>query len=296
MSGYFHDKVAVVTGAASGFGLGISQRLLHMGAKMVWMADFNAAALEKEAGRLREIYPGRVESVTANSMRRADVEGLVNRAAEESGRLDFVFNNAGRPMTKPSEDLAADEFEDLIQLNYTGVMYGVLAALKIMLKQGSGHIVNTASCGGLLPAPQQAAYASTKAAVITMTRCLAYEYEGTGIYFSQLSPTNVATNIFYAQLVEEMRRAGRSEAEIEKALAEFKPPTNAMSLDDALDELFAGLEAKKTDIIIGQEGRDWYEVFCKDRPAFDKEMIALRDSRRDFYEAAKRGENVTFPG
>lgn len=296
MSGYFQDKVAVVTGAASGFGLGITQRLLHMGAKMVWMADFNAAALEKEAGRLRELYPGRIEAVTANSMKRADVEGLVNRAAKESGRIDFLFNNAGRPMTKPSEDITADEFESLIQLNYTGVMYGVLAALKVMLKQGSGHIVNTASCGGLLPAPFQAAYASTKAAVITMTRCMAYEYEGSGIYFSQLSPMNVATNIFHAQAVEEMRRAGMSETEIEKAVAELKPPTDAMSLDDALDELFAGLETKQTDIIIGQDGRDWYEKFCTDRPAFNKTMLALRDSRRDFYEAAKRGENVTFPG
>lgn len=299
MSVYFQDKIAVVTGAASGFGLGISRRLLTLGAEKVWMADFNKTALEREAGRLGELFPGRVEAVAANSMKRGDVEGLIERAARESGRIDFLFNNAGRPMTKPTEDLTVEEFEDLVQLNYLGVVYGVLAAIKIMLKQGSGHIVNTASCGGLIPPPFQTAYASTKAAVIAMTRCLAYEYAGTGVYFSQLSPMNVATNIFAAQGAEAMRKAGKSEEEIELALEKLrslKAPDDAMSVEDALDEVFDGIEKHETDIIFGQDGRDYYRLFYTDRPAFDALMIDLGAKRKAFYEAAKRGEDVPFPG
>lgn len=296
MREYFNDKVAVVTGAASGFGLGISRRLLEYGAKCVWMADFNKTLLDREAEKLEKAYPGRVKAVTANSMVRADVEGLIGRAAKESGQLDFVFNNAGRPMTKPSEDLTVEEFENLIKLNYMGVMYGVLAALKIMLAQKSGHIVNTASCGGLLPGPFQTAYASTKAAVITMTRCMAYEYHNSGIYFSQISPMNVATNIFGAETADKMRREGKSEEEIEKAVAAIEPPKGSLPLDAALDEVFDGIEAKRTDIIFGKDGRDFYKLFCTDRPAFDRHMIEFADKRRAFYEAYKRGEDVEFPG
>lgn len=296
MRDYFKDKTAVVTGAASGFGLGISRRLLEYGAKNVWMADFNRPLLDREAGKLEKAYPGRVTAVAANSMVRADVEGLVTRAANESERLDFIFNNAGRPMTKPSEDLTVEEFEDLIKLNYMGVMYGVLSALRIMLPQGSGHIVNTASCGGLLPAPFQAAYASTKAAVITMTRCMAYEYHGSGIYFSQISPMNVATNIFGAELGDKLRREGKSEKEIERATAGIKPPEGAMPIEDALDEVFDGIEAKRTDIIFGQDGRDAYKLFCTDRPSFDRHMLELAEKRSVFYAAIKHGEDAVFPG
>lgn len=299
MSCYFKDKVAVVTGAASGFGLGISQRLLELGAKKVWMSDFNGFVLGREADKLKTAYPGRVEAVVANAMKREDVEGLIERAAKESGTLDFLFNNAGRPMTKPSEDITADEFEDLVKLNYLGVVYGTLAALKIMIKQGHGHIINTASCGGLIPTPFQTAYASTKAAVITMTRCMAYEYAGMGIHFTQFSPTNVATNIFGAQEAERLRKEGRSEEEIDASLAihkALKAPAGAMPLDKALDEVFEGIEQQKTDIIIGQDGINAYKQFCEDRPAFDKMALELGAKRKVFYEALKRGEDIPFPG
>lgn len=292
---YFKDKTAIVTGAASGFGLGFSQRLLSLGARKVWMADFDAQKLGEQADKLKALYPGRVEAVRANAMARADVEGLVERAARESGGLDFIFNNAGRPMTKPSEDLSVEEFEDLIRLNYMGVMYGTLAALKVMLPRNRGHIVNTASCGGLMPAPYQTAYASTKAAVIAMTRCLAYEYAHTGIHFSQISPMNVATNIFTAQLREELRRAGESKENIEKTAAKIIAP-DAMPLDEALDYIFAEITKQVADIILGQDGRAAYRQFCEDRLAFDKWAAALAASRRAFYEAAKRGEDVQFPG
>lgn len=296
MSNYFKGKTAVVTGAASGFGLGISERLLALGAKHVWMADFNEAQLGKEAARLAERYGDKVTPITANSMKREEVEGVIDRAAAEDGQLDFVFNNAGRPMTKPTEQIDPKEFEDLVQLNYLGVVYGVLAALKYMLPQKSGHIINTASCGGLFPGPYQTAYASTKSAVITMTRCMAYEYDGTGVHFTQISPLNVATNIFSAQAREQLRTEGKSEAEIEKITAGLKPPEGAMSLDDALDCVFAGIENQEVDVIFGEEGYFYYYMMCTDKPRFDKLMLGLAHTRREYYDAIARGENVPFPG
>ena len=296
MSRYFQDKVAVVTGAASGFGLEISRRLLQERAKAVYMGDFNELALTRQSGLLSERYPGRVFPVLANSAKREDVENLVNMAAQNAGSLDFIFNNAGRPMTKPTEDITVEEFNSLIDLNLKGVVYGVLTALPIMLAQGNGHIVNTSSVGGLLPTPFQTAYAATKSAVVTMTRCMSYEYAGTDIHFSHICPTNVATRIFSAQLAEEMRQRGKCEEEIEKILSEAKPPQGAMPLDEAIDYVFEELERKSVDIIFGQDGRDGYELFCKNKKEFDNNILKLADARREFYAAVKRGEPAVFPG
>lgn len=296
MREYFQNKVAVVTGAASGFGLGFSERLLSYGVDGVWMGDFDERALFREAERLQSEYPGKVHPVRADSMKREDIENLINRAISENGRIDFLFNNAGRPKTSPTELISADEFEDVIRLNYIGVVYGVLAALPHMLSQGGGHIINTASCGGLLPAPYQACYASTKAAVISLTRCLSYEYHDTGLYFSQISPMNVATNIFSVETKRRLQSEGLSAEEIEKRLGAIKPPPGAMPLNAALDYVFDGVEKKDVDIVFGQDGRDMYHLLCTDREKYDEFALRIGSARRAFYEAKARGENPVFPG
>ena len=298
MENYYSGKVAVVTGAASGLGLGFAERLLSEGVRALWMADFNSGLLEQESGRLNRRYPGRVFSAVVDCSKQSDVEALIGQAVSRCGELDFLFNNAGRPMTRPSERIEIEEFEKLVQLNYMGVVYGTLAALKIMLRQGRGHIVNTASCGGLLPVPFQAAYGSTKAAVIEFTRCLALEYFDRDIHFSQISPTNVATNIFSAEQESEMRKQGKSDAEIAAARARIKPPQGSMPLQDAVDYTFQKLSEKEVDIVFGEDGRALYRLFCRDPRRFNEEYAyetALK--RRAFYDAYYRGDkNAVFPG
>ncbi len=293
---YYAEKTAVVTGAATGFGLAIAERLLSLGAAGVWMGDFNETKLIREAERLNRRYPGKAHAVRCNCMVTQDVYALIAAAAAEGGRLDFVFNNAGRPMTRPIGYIKPEEFEDLVKLNYLGVVHGTMAALPITEKQGSGHIVNTASCGGLIPAAYQSAYASTKAAVITFTRCLAYEYDNTAIRFSQISPMNVATDIFKAETINKLREAGKSEEEIERATAGIRPPAGTMPLDEAIDYIFDKLEQGDVDIIFGEDGREYYRLFCEDRPAFNAKIKPMTEARRAFYEAIKRGEEAVFPG
>jgi NADP-dependent 3-hydroxy acid dehydrogenase YdfG len=87
---------------------------------------------------------------------------------------------------------------ELVQLNYLGVVYGTMAALPFLEAQGWGHVINTASAGGLMPFAYQSAYASTKAAVISFTQCLDMEYSDRDIHFTSISPPNVATNIYKA--------------------------------------------------------------------------------------------------
>lgn len=297
----FEGGCAVVTGAASGLGLGISEKFLECGGKAVYMADCNKELLQAEAGKLSVTYPGQVFQLQVDVTDRTQIHGLISKAAKEAGSIDFLFNNAGRPMTRPTAKTSVEEFESLVQLNFLGTVYGTLAALEIMSRQGHGHIINTASFGGLIPVPCQTAYCATKSAVITMTRCLAYEYAGSGIHFSQFSPSNVATPIFAAEQSERMRREGRSEEEIRKAAEAVKPPENAMPLHAALEILFQGIEQKKTDIICGQDAENIYRIFCTDRTLFDEEAVKLGVKRstyyKELYRAMENGETLpAFPG
>lgn len=298
MKNYYTDKVAIVTGAASGLGLGFSERLLQDNVRALWMADYNSAQLESEAVRLSQQYPGKVFSVVTDCSKRNDVESLIGQAVQKSGGLDFLFNNAGRPMTRPSERIDIEDFEQLVQLNYLGVVYGTLSALKVMLEQGHGHIINTASCGGLLPLPFQAAYGSTKAAVIEFTRCLALEYFETDIHFSQISPTNVTTNIFKVEQENGLRKQGKSEAEIAAIISQIKPPPGSIPLQEAVNYSFEKIADKEVDIVFGEDGRTLYRVFCQDIHKYNEEYAyEIARKRRAFYEAYYGGDKtVVFPG
>lgn len=296
---YFSNKTAVVTGAASGLGFGLAERLLEYGARAVFLADRNAYALESAAARLSQRYPGKVFCRVTDVSDSAQVEALVQQTAA-NGPLDFMFNNAGIPFTQPTESMDASDFTRIAQVNYLGTAYGVLAALKVMLPQKAGHIVCTASMGGLVPTPFQAAYASTKAAVITMTRSLSYEYAGTGLRFSQISPANVATPIFKAELMESLRRQGKSEEEIEALTSSIAPPPGSMPLETALDLIFDGLEAGNVDIICWDQGGDPAGLFYTDRPQFDAYLLGIAKSRRAYYDECARlkaqfGEKAVLP-
>lgn len=293
---YYEGKSAVVTGAASGFGLGFCERLLELGASDVWMGDYDESSLLRECGKLNERFPGKVHAMVCDCSKKEDVDKLIDTAARESGHLDFLFNNAGRPMTIPFEHLSQEGFRNMVELNYFGVVYGVSAALPYMMAQGHGHVVNTASCGGLLAMAYQAPYASTKAAVIALTRCLDLEYGYRGIRFTALSPSNVATNIFKAQQIEEMRLAHKSEEEIEKATGGVLPPSGAIPLDEALDYVFEKLPTDDVDIVFGQEGRDFYALQCSDYPEYCRTVHRITMLRKDYYDAMERGERPEFPG
>ena len=303
MSSRFENKICAVTGGAAGFGLGIAERLLSYGAKAVWLLDFNALNLDKASRQLSAAYPGRVFPLKTDIAAEGGIEAALDEIVAVSGRLDVLFNNAGRPMTRPALEITAREFRDLIALNFTGVVTGTLHALKIMTEQGSGYIVNAASAGGLVPMPYQCAYGSTKAAVIEFTRCLAYEYVGTDIHFTQYAPMNVATTIFSAEYAEKLRRQGKTEEEIAAAVKDIKPPKDAMPLGQALDILFAGLEEGRMDVIIGEDAAWAEKAFVNDRPAFDKAVLEIGAKRKVFYdqvaERRARGasiDDLVFPG
>ncbi|MGI6783399.1 MAG: SDR family NAD(P)-dependent oxidoreductase [Aminivibrio sp.] len=261
MGGYYRDKVAVVTGAASGMGLGLTEGMLARGAAAVFMADVKEENLNREAGRLEGQYPGRVFPALADVTKLDQVSALIGRARDFNGRLDFVFNNAGMGMTLPTEQITFEMWRFLVDLNIMGVVYGTYSAIPIMREQGSGHIVNTASAAGLFPIPYQAVYTATKAAVLSMTESLQYELETEGLSFTVFCPGNVATPLF----------------------AGVGVPADAVPVEEAVEIILGGVENKELLIAFPKQIQEIDVLYREKRGEFDKLMRYMAAERKENY-------------
>ena len=143
-----------------------------------------------------EAAPNRVTQVKTAEVDVTDsaaVEGLVREATDRTGRLDFMFNNAGIGIGGPLERQTADDWRLIVDVNLLGVANGVQAAYPLMIEQGFGHIVNTSSLAGLFPSPGGASYAATKHALIGLSTTLRAEAATKGIRVTVLCPGVVRT-------------------------------------------------------------------------------------------------------
>ena len=183
-SEYYKDKICIVTGANSGIGYSLTEKLLKMGA-IVYMAGRNPEKVEKAAEQLSQ-YSDRIHTIIVDVTIQEQVQKAIEDTAEEAGRLDFLFNNAGIGGTMPFETATLDDWKRIIDINLWSVIYGVHTAVPIMLKQGYGHIVNTSSAAGIYPNSFQSLYGLTKYGVTGFTESLRYEYAEMGIHFSTI--------------------------------------------------------------------------------------------------------------
>lgn len=178
------NKVAVVTGGASGFGAGIVRCFVSEGAKVV-VVDRDEArgrAFANEVGDSAAF-------ILADVTRSADVQAMLDLAVSRFGRLDVLVNNAGlgqRPVSL--EDTSDEIYDTLFDVNVKAVFVACRAALPILKRQGSGSIINTASGIALTPRPNLVAYGATKGAVVTFTKGLAMELADQGIRVNALCP------------------------------------------------------------------------------------------------------------
>ncbi len=180
-------QVAIVTGGGSGIGAEIVRALAKRGATVV-IADIDEAAGKSIAAELDQ-----VSAMTLDVRDAAAVAELVTQVKAEHGQIDYMFNNAGIAVGGLVEEFTLDHWDRVIDVNLRGVIHGVHAVYPVMLKQGNGHIVNTASLAGLIPGPGLAPYDATKHAVVGLSLSLRAEAGGRGVKVSAICPGFVDT-------------------------------------------------------------------------------------------------------
>ena len=188
---HLRGRVAVVTGAAGGIGLALAQQFAAEGMRIV-LSDVDAERLAAAA----ETIGGEVEPVAANVARPEDLDALAARAFDRFGAVHVVCNNAGVTRPGPAWELEVEEWQWLLSVNLLGVVNGVRSFVPAMLERGEpGHVVNTASIGGLLPYAGIAAYTASKYAVVGLSEGLLLDLRATGapIGVSVLCPGPIET-------------------------------------------------------------------------------------------------------
>ncbi|HLK10686.1 MAG TPA: SDR family oxidoreductase [Candidatus Binatia bacterium] len=189
----FEGAVAVVTGGASGIGRALGEELARRGAAVV-LADVQADEAAAAAGQLAAAGR-RAAGVALDVTDASAVARVIDGVAAEHGRLDFVFNNAGIAVGGELRDHTLEAWNRIIDVNLRGVVHGVQAAYPLMLRQGFGHIVNTASMAGLVTGPFLGSYATTKHAVVGLSKALRVEAAASGVRVSVLCPGVIRTPI-----------------------------------------------------------------------------------------------------
>ncbi len=190
MSG-IEDKVVAITGASSGMGEATALLLAERGAKVVLGAR-RSDRLEALAARIAH-GGGEATYARTDVRRRDDLSALVALACERYGKLDVLVNNAGVMPISPLDDLRVEEWEEMIDINIKGVLYGIAAALPVFRTQGFGHIVNIASTAAYLVLPSMSVYAGTKVAVRVISEGLRQE-AGDKLRVTIISPGMTRTN------------------------------------------------------------------------------------------------------
>lgn len=186
----FAGKQAIVTGAGSGIGAALCRALVGAGANVV-CTDIDGGAAERTAAALGD----RARAARLDVTDAAAVQAAVDEVVDRTGRLDLMFNNAGICWGGDTELLTLEQWNAIIDINLRGVVHGVAAAYPLMLRQGHGHIINTASMAGLAAAGQITSYVTTKHAVVGLSMALRSEAVPRGVGVLVVCPAAVETPI-----------------------------------------------------------------------------------------------------
>ena len=256
------DKVAVVTGAASGIGRAIAERCVRAGVKIV-LADIDEPNLAKAEAELKALG-GTVLAIRTDVSKRSDVEALARQTGDAFGQVHLLFNNAGVAAGGAPWEATWNDWEWVIGVNLMGVIHGVKVFTPIMLAQNTEcHIVNTSSMAGLIVGSGSAPYAVTKHAVVALSEnlYLTLEQRKSLVKVSVLCPGLVRTDIINAERhrpAELQNEPAPRTPEMEAGLAAFKAALDAsMPPAQVVDAVFDAIRNERFYVLSHPE---WTEV------------------------------------
>ena len=235
----FSGKTAIVTGAASGIGKALAEELAIRKANVV-LTDVNSARLDEVAESIRKVG----NNAKAAALDVSDYEAvkkLVENTVTENKTLDYIFNNAGIAVAGEARDCSIDDWRCVLDVNLYGVVNGVASAYPIMVEQGFGHIINTASIEGLIPFPGTISYVASKYAVVGLSNALRLEGADLGVKVSVVCPGYIKTPIFHVSKMIKMDR--------DKAL-ERLPERFGITPEKCAVAILKGVERNKAFIVV----------------------------------------------
>jgi NAD(P)-dependent dehydrogenase (short-subunit alcohol dehydrogenase family) len=244
----FAGRVAIVTGGGSGIGAALVRALAARGTAVV-IADIDETAAKRVADDVAA-GGGDASTVVLDVRDSAAVSEMVHNVAAERGALDFIFNNAGIAIGGLVEELTLDHWDRVIDVNIRGVVHGVHAAYPLMLRQGHGHIINTASLAGLVPGPSLAPYAAAKHAVVGLSLSLRAEGASRGVRVSAVCPGFVDTPLLGKVNPDlPQTEAGAHAAELARRLGKL------YQADPLAQDVLRGVERNKALIVAPRSAR-----------------------------------------
>jgi NAD(P)-dependent dehydrogenase (short-subunit alcohol dehydrogenase family) len=205
-------SVALVTGGASGIGRALGEELARRGAEVV-LADRQAPVAE-EAARAITAAGGKASACELDVRDCEAFQRCVAAIVKRTGRIDYLFNNAGIAIGGEVSGYAKSDWDDVFDVNLRGVAYGIQAAYPQMIAQRRGHIVNTASVAGLVASAEAASYTATKHAVVGLSKALRVEAAQHGVRVSALCPGAIRTPILTGGVFGKMKMPGVSSKQV----------------------------------------------------------------------------------
>lgn len=251
MASSVSGKIALITGGASGIGAALTTKLADGGAE-VWIADRQIGEAQELAQRLNG-GGAKAHAIELDVRDYSSFERAVAEVVGQSGRIDYLFNNAGIGVGGEVDSYTLDDWNDVFDVNLRGVAHGIQAVYPIMIGQHSGHIVNTASMAGLMTNAGQASYTATKHAVVALSNALRLQAERHGVQVSVLCPGVIRTPILTGGKYGRLKMTGTSDEAVLKLWERTRP----MSPDKFAERALRAVLRNDAIIVVPA----WWKVF-----------------------------------
>ncbi len=250
----FKNKVAAITGAASGMGRSLALQLASRGCHLS-LSDVNEVELARTA-ELARVMGVKVTTMRLDVADREAVQAWALQSQTDHGKVNLIFNNAGVSLAVPVESARIEDFHWLMNINFWGVVHGTQAFLPLLRASGEGHVINTSSLFGLLSMPTQGTYNASKFAVRGYTEALRMELEieGASVSATCIHPGGIATNIALAGRVDDsvQRITGSGVERFKKSANKAIQTTTA---DSAAAQIIKGVEQNARRVLVGPDAK-----------------------------------------